>query len=232
MSTVQAGFPPEGFRFLEELGANNTKEWFEANKDRYMEQVRTPALALVESIGAGLQEHFPEIRVDTRTNGAGSLMRINRDTRFSKDKTPYKTSIAMMWWQGAGKKTQHPAFGLQITPEDTGLMCGMFTFAKDALNRYRDAVSDEKQGQALLEAVQQVQAAGGYTLEGLHYKRPPRGYDAPSDGREPLLRHNALWVSVSNIPQETVSSAEFVPLCVQHFRTMSPIFEWLRAAGM
>ena len=81
-------------------------------------------------MGERLKSIDGEIVVDTRTNGSGSLMRAARDTRFSKDKSPYKVNVAMMWWRGSGKKMQHPGFGMQITPDEAGLMVGMFHFAK------------------------------------------------------------------------------------------------------
>jgi len=221
------GFPAEGFAFLRELRENNNKDWFEANKERYITLVRTPAVALVAAVGSRLQDHFPNVQYDTRTNGSGSLMRLNRDVRFSKDKSPYKTNVPMMWWEGAGKKTQNPAFGLQITPDDAGLMAGMFGFDKEMLTQYREAVANEKKGFALVEAINQVQAAGNYRLNGAHYKRPPRGFPALEDERAPYMLFNALWFSKEDIPAEVVTTPDFVEHAVAHFVKMAPIEQWL-----
>lgn len=221
------GFSTETFAFLRDLRENNDKEWFAANKARYIDHVQTPAVALVATVGAQLQAHFPGVQYDIRTNGSGSLMRIHRDVRFSKDKSPYKSTVAMLWWQGAGKKMQSPAFGLQITPDDAGLMAGMFGFEKAALTRYREAVADEQTGQALRDAVRRVQAAGSYSINGAHYKRPPRGFPTLEDERAPYMLYNALWASHMALPPDAVTSPAFADLCVEHFRKMAPIQQWL-----
>lgn len=222
------GILADGFTFLNELHKNNDKEWFNANKQRYIDFVQTPAVALVQELGQRLQAKFPDVYYDTRLNGSGSLMRIYRDIRFSKDKTPYKTNIAMLWWEGAGKKTANPAFGLQITPDSAGLMTGMHSFDKTWLTAYWDAVIDGKLGHELVEIVKTIEAAGDmYEVGGQHYKKTPRGYTDPSDARSPLLLYNALYAHVTEIPTDIVMSANFVDLCMTHFEVMSPLQQWL-----
>ena len=143
------GFPSETQAFLNDLRENNTREWFTANKQRYDDAVKAPAVAWVGAMGARLRDIDADVVVDLRTNGSGSLMRAARDTRFSKDKSPYKVNIAMMWWHGSGKKMQHPAFGMEITPDEAGLMAGMFYFPKPMLEAYRQAVLDDGMAAAL-----------------------------------------------------------------------------------
>ncbi len=122
------GFPAEGLRFLRDLAENNNKPWFEANKELYLAAIQTPAVALVAALGERLHERFPDIRYDARTNGSGSLMRIYRDTRFSADKSPYKTNVAMMFTSGQAGKLAMPGCGLQLTPERVKLIAGVFAF--------------------------------------------------------------------------------------------------------
>jgi len=229
VSMAFGGFPAEGFAFLEDLHANNNKEWFNANKKRYIEHVRTPAIDLVAALGSRLQEKFPDVQFDTRANGSGSLMRINRDIRFSPDKRPYKTNIAMMFWQGAGKKTQNPAFGLKISiAEESGVMAGMFGMDKHQLSAYRDAVIHDKQGWALVDAVKKVQAAGAaYTINGQHYKKGPRGFTIPDDERGQYLLFNALWGSASIVERDVITSAAYIDVCMEHFVALAPIQQWL-----
>ena len=90
---AEATFGPGLFTFLADLRANNDREWFAANKQRYEEHVLEPALAFVAAFAPRLERISPHLRADARPSG-GSLFRIYRDTRFSKDKTPYKTNIA------------------------------------------------------------------------------------------------------------------------------------------
>src|SRR4051812_48476114 len=95
-------FDPEFFDFLIELAANNDRDWFAAHKERYETQVLEPALAFIEHSGPRLSETTPPLRADPRRNG-GSLFRIYRDTRFSRDKTPYKTHTGMHFRHVAAK---------------------------------------------------------------------------------------------------------------------------------
>lgn len=88
-----SGFPPETFAFLADLARNNNKPWFDRNKDRYKEYVEAPAHAFMDALEWELEEKFPDIG---KTHG--KLFRIYRDTRFSKDKTPYKTHIGIRAW--------------------------------------------------------------------------------------------------------------------------------------
>lgn len=222
------GFSAEGIGFLSELAQNNNKEWFDANKQRYIDLLQKPAVSLVATLGKRLQDISDGIRYDTRTNGSGSLMRINRDVRFSKDKSPYKTNIAMMFWEGTGKKMENPGFGIQITAnvEDSGLMTGQFGFSKEMVITYREAVHADETGDALVSAVEAVRSAGDYTLNGEQLKRVPREYDAEHPRGE-LLRYKGLWFSYSGLTLDDLTSPELVDICYEHFRNMSPVQQWL-----
>jgi len=105
-SKTFSGFPEEGLQFLTDLGQNNDRDWFDARKQTYTDTIVSPALAFVEALGERLQIISPHIQYDTRTNGAGSLMRIYRDTRFSADKRPYKTWVGIRFWEGGRKARQ------------------------------------------------------------------------------------------------------------------------------
>lgn len=217
-NTTFDGFPPEGIQFLRDLGYNNNKAWFEAHKKTYIDSVQNPALAQFATLGERLQQHFPDIRYDTRINGSGSLMRIYRDTRFSADKSPYKTNVAMIFTPGTGKKMEMPGFGLQITPQSVGQMTGMFGFSKPTLEVYRRAVLDDTLGKALEDAAAKVRRAGNYTISGAEYKRVPSGYDA-NHPRAGWLKHTGLY-----------AFAPEIGLDVAHFMNLSPIQQWLMKA--
>lgn len=227
MSTQFDGFPQAGLQFLADLAENNDKEWFTANKAVYESQLLEPATAFVTVVGERLQSISGQIKYDTRTNGSGSLMRIYRDTRFSKDKTPYKTAVAGMWWEGEGKKTENPAFGFQITKDGIGLMAGMFGFGKEQLAAYREAVVDETLGAALVDVITAVSASNKYEILGAHYKQVPRGFDAEHERAE-YLKFNHLYAHPrAAIPASVVTSSELVDVCMAHFEKMAPIEQWL-----
>lgn len=224
-TTAFTGFPKEGIQFLHDLAQNNERDWFNPRKEIYQTQIVQPALDFVQAMGDQLQHLSPGIQYDTRSNGAGSLMRIYRDTRFSKDKTPYKEYVGIIFWEGSGKKTENPGFHLGLTGTGAGIHVGMHGFPKPMLAAYRQAVVDERLGVALIETVTAVQQAG-YTVGGEHYKRVPRGFD-PAHPRADWLRFAALYASKDNIPASIVTSDSFLDVCFDHFEKMAPLQRWL-----
>lgn len=220
------GFPAEGLRFMQDLSQNNTKDWFEANKATYVQFVQTPAIALVATLGARLQAHFPDVQYDTRTNGSGSLIRLHRDTRFSADKSPYKTNIAMMFHSGSGKKMASPGFGLQLTLEAVEVVAGVFGFEKPVLEHFRQAVLHDTRGAALDAAVAAVQQAGEYIVEGAEYKRVPKGYPADHPRAE-WLKFTGLYVSPPPFSLEVAQTPALVDVLLTHFVNMAPVQRWL-----
>src|SRR6516164_5871075 len=109
-----SGFSPAGIQFLIDLAKHNDRTWFEANKETYQVSLLEPALSFVVALGTRLQALAPAINIDTRTDGRGVLMRMHRDTRFSTDKSPYKTNIAGILREGQEKKMESPAYGFQL----------------------------------------------------------------------------------------------------------------------
>jgi uncharacterized protein (TIGR02453 family) len=219
------GFPAEGLQFLDELADNNSREWFDEHKSHYQDYLQHPAIDFVEVLGQRLKAISEKIRFDTRANGAGSLMRISRDMRYSKDKTPYKTAIAGMFWQGYGKKTESPAFGFHLESNGMHLMAGIFKFHRDQLVKYRTSVDNAHQGEELVRAIDSVRSAG-YIINGEYYKRIPKPYDE-SHERAEFLKYNGLYASFKKISPSVVKSEEIIDECFSRFQEMSPLQQWL-----
>jgi len=220
------GFSKKTLTFFEDLDQNNTKEWFSEHKEDYIAYVQEPALAFVQEMGERLQTLAP-INADTRTNGSGTLMRPYRDTRFSKDKTPYKTSVAGMFWEGIGKKTQSPAFGFHLDTSGLHLMTGMFAFSKYQLELYRKAVDQKSSGEKLQEIIDDLRTKK-YNIVGESYKRIPKGFDLEHP-RKTLLKHGALYVHPKPIAKSKLSSVKLLDEVYAHFETTSPLHYWLTA---
>jgi uncharacterized protein (TIGR02453 family) len=225
--TTFSGFPPEGRQFLRDLAANNNRAWFEAHKDTYQTKLLGPAVDYVVAVGARLQALDQAIRFDTRTNGQGTLMRIHRDTRFSQDKSPYKTAVAGIFWDGAGKKMERPAFGFHMAADQLELMAGMFQFDKPQLAAYRASVAADGPGTELLSAFVAVRGAGNYEILGEQFKRVPQGFD-PDHPRADWLRYSGLYVSPAGGVREGLSDPELVEVTIDHFRNMAPVYHWLK----
>jgi uncharacterized protein (TIGR02453 family) len=221
-----SGFPPEGLQFLADLADNNNRDWFNERKQVYLDHIVAPAVAFVRTMGEQLHFISPHIQYDTRTNGQGSLMRIYRDTRFSKDKSPYKTWIGLRFWEGAGKASQNPGFFFGYDASGGGLHVGMHGFDKAMLAAYREAVDDDEQGADLEAALDSIRQAGSYEINGEHYKRVPRGFD-PDHPRAGLLRFNTLYASSPGIEPAMLSSPGLVNVVLDHCQNTAPLHRWL-----
>jgi uncharacterized protein (TIGR02453 family) len=141
-TTKQAIFGPELFSFLEDLRANNNREWFAANRDRYEEHLLEPALAFIDAFAPKLEKISPHFRADARPSG-GSLFRIYRDTRFSKDKSPYKTNVGISFRHEQAKDAHAPGYYLHIGPGEVFAGAGIWHPDTDAATRIREAIVEE-----------------------------------------------------------------------------------------
>ena len=220
------GFPEEGLQFLRDIAVNNDKAWFEENRGTFDAALMAPAQDFVAALGSRLQEIEPAIVFDTRTNGRGVLMRFYRDTRFSKDKSPYKTNIAGMFTDGRGKKTERPAYGFHMGAESMELMPGLFKFSKAQLAAFGVAVANDESGEELVAILRTLGEAGDYHLAGEHYKRVPAGYEADHP-RADLLRYAGLYAYPATLDGKYLSGPELVDASMEHFRAMAPVYDWL-----
>lgn len=221
-----SGFPEEGLHFLEELARNNNRDWFNARKEEYQSYVLRPAQDFVAALGERLKTLSAGIRYDTRTSGRGSIFRIYRDIRFSKDKTPYNTNVRMVFWEGEGKKTENPGYFVSVEPGGARVLAGLWVFPKPLLTAYRDAVVDEGMGEELEEALKLVEGWGSYEIGGKHYKRVPRGYDA-GHTRAELLKYNGLYAHSGEIERQVIVGPELVEVCFEHCQRMAPLQQWI-----
>lgn len=220
------GFPEEGLHFLQSLEKNNNRDWFQKYKQLYLDQVVAPAQSFVVSMGEKLQEISPGIRYDTRTNGQGSMGRIYRDIRFSKDKSPYNTHVWFGFWEGPGKKMEAPGYGIGFDREGWGIHGGHHMFSKSMLETYREAVDDDTMGPELEKAVGPLQKGGGYEIGEAKYKRVPRGYD-PDHPRAHWLKYSALWAYKNFKEPEILQKPELVDRAFEVAQELAPLHRWL-----
>ena len=219
------GFPAAGFEWFGKLAKNNNRIWFEKHKQEYVDNLQAPALAMVVELGERLKSVVPSISYDTRPNG-GSMMRIYRDIRFSKDKTPYKTHIGINWWEGSGKVGT--GFHFFMDAEGGVVYAGHHDFDKPFLAAYRDAVADDRTGRALQEAIDKLLKAGDYEVGGEQLKRVPPGYEQDHP-RGDLLRYKGLWVRSPKLKPGELGSPKVIDACVKHARAMLPVQKWFTA---
>jgi uncharacterized protein (TIGR02453 family) len=161
-------FSPELFSFLADLRENNDRDWFAANRERYETFVLEPALEFIADFGPQLERISPHFEAIPKRSG-GSLFRIHRDTRFSKDKSPYKTTAGLFFRHERARDVQAPGFYLHLAPGDCFGGAGIWHPDSTALRRIREAIAAEPD--EWTAATQDIELIG----EAL--KRPPAGFD-------------------------------------------------------
>jgi len=216
-------FPQATRAFLEGIAANNDKAWFEANRALYEAGYVEPGKAFVAAVAPRLAAISPGVHAEPRING--SIMRVNRDVRFSKDKRPYKTHLDFWFWHGEKKGWASPGFYLRITPEQVFLGTGMHQFDKERLDSFRHALVLPRSGKALQAAIAQVRTAGDYEIGEKTRKKPPRGFEVDPDRAELLLYEGLTATKV--LPGSAAFSAGFVDQCATHFAATWPMGAWL-----
>jgi len=203
------GFPADAFAFYEGLEADNSKAYWQANKDRYQSAVRAPMEALL----ALVDDEF----------GPFHIFRPYVDVRFSKNKAPYKTHI------GAYGESQGGAgFYVQISASGMLVASGYYAMASDQLDRFRRAVDDDARGAEIAALVQAAKKAG-YSMGAIgELKTAPRGY--PKDHpRIELIRRKGLMGSKTWAPAAWMHTAKAADRIVTAWRAMADVNDWLDA---
>lgn len=220
------GFPRQYFTFFNQLKKNNSKEWFEKHRRDYDEFVMHPAREFVVVMGNKLRKIAPEVNAIPKINK--SLFKINRDVRFSKDKSPYKTYMGIWLWEGDRPRMECSGFYLHVENKSLLIGVGIKMFPKSLLDLYRQAVVDKKQGATLKNAIKKI-TDRGYLLGGKHYKKIPRGYDAEHPNAQYLL-YNGLTARVEERVPDAFFSDAIVDHAYSHYTNMLPLHQWLKKA--
>ncbi len=214
-------FPPDLFAFLADLSKNNNREWFKANQDRFEESVREPCLDFIRMVGPRLRDISEHVMAEPKKVG-GSLMRIQRDTRFSKDKTPYKDWLAMRFHTKADDTGAGIGFYLALTAEGASAAGGIHEPETATLNKVRDAiVADRKRWHGVLKKVD-------LNRDAAQLKGAPRGY-AKDDPDVEDLRLKSFY-AVTPFTAKEVLSAGFPDRFVKECASMAPLQEFLADA--
>jgi uncharacterized protein (TIGR02453 family) len=214
-------FTPELFKFLKELRANNDRNWFAANKPRYEAVVRDPVLKFIADFGHLLNEISPKFVADPKPTG-GSMFRIYRDIRFSEDKSPYKTHVAMSFpYVDSGKDAPAPGFYLHLEAGTSFVAAGLWHPDARTLTRIRTAIVKRP-------AEWQAVKRGKYEVQGGRLTRPPRGFDAEHRFIEDLKLKD--FVSSLAYSQKEVCSPRFILDFAAACKRMTPLMKFLTAS--
>ena len=216
-------FSPALSDFLRELKENNSRQWFQANKWRYEEQVRQPALRFIAEFAPYLHRISPRFVADPRPVG-GSLFRIYRDVRFSKDKSPYKTHLGIQFRHEVGKDVHSPGFYVHLEPGEVMMAAGIWRPDNASLTKIRDAIVEYP------EKWQEVTRfpSPDFRLSGDSLKRPPRGYPPDHPLIEDLKRKD--FYALTHFSETDAVSPAFPQILFNAFRTASPLMRFLTEA--
>jgi uncharacterized protein (TIGR02453 family) len=219
---------PELFTFFRELRKNNNRDWFQANKKRYETHVREPLLQFITDFGIRLAEISPHYVADARRSG-GSLFRIYRDVRFSKDKTPYKIAAGIQFRHESGKDVHAPGFYLHLEPDNVFAGAGIWHPDTQTLTKIRDTIVENPSRWQHIISGEAFQST--YKLEGDSLKRPPKGYDPDHPLIEDLKRKD--FVAGKPFTEAEACAPDFIDCFAEACQEVAPLVEFLtRAVGL
>jgi uncharacterized protein (TIGR02453 family) len=211
-----AYFDDETFAFLRELRRHNQREWFNENKERYERSVKEPLLQFIADVGPELKKISPSLMADPRPVG-GSMFRIYRDVRFSKDKSPYKSHAGAHFQSRGGG----PGYYLHVAPGESFMAGGIWMPEPAVLQRIRERISrrpaDWRKARETLDDTEDT------------LKRPPRGFDADDPMIEDIKRKSFTGSVPLSEPQ--MKRPDLVKTFVGGCREIAPLMRFLAGAA-
>jgi len=216
-------FGPDFLRFLAELSRHNRRDWFLANKDRYEASVRDPFLRFITDLGPRLRRLTPRFVADPSPVG-GSMMRIYRDIRFSRDKSPYKTAVAAHFCHAALPGESAPALYLHIEPGKSSIGGGIWHPPSVVADEVRDAIVHDPTRWWRITLHPAFRST--YILRGDCFKRPPRGYEHDDRRLADDLKRKDFIIA-SPLANGQVTSKDFIDTVIDRYRTAMPFMRFL-----
>jgi uncharacterized protein (TIGR02453 family) len=219
-SSAQPYFSRQTLDFLRQLKRNNRREWFEARRETYESELKQPMLALIEEITHAMVDYAPgHVRPPQK-----SLMRIYRDTRFSADKTPYKTNLAAWWVRDGLEKTSGGGYYFHITATEVTVAAGVFMPAKEQLFAIRQhLLSHPDEFKRLIES---KKLRAKFTLyDPVTLTRPPKGFPAEHAAAEWIKWRQ--WGISATLPIEGALKSTFAATLEAYFRLAQPLVDFL-----
>ena len=208
----EPSFSPPFFAFLRDLKAHNNRDWFQANKARYENDVVEEALRFISEVGPGLREISPHLLAIPKRVG-GSMFRIYRDVRFSKDKSPYKTHVGIQFRHRQAKDAYAPGLYLHLDPDEVFVGAGIWHPPAPVLRKLRDAMMEDPAAWTTVR--EDPTLAKHFELAGDSLVRPPRGVAADHPLVEDLKRKDLIAVAKLR-PEEVTAPGfrdQFLTLC-------------------
>lgn len=215
-------FTRETFKFLAELAAHNERAWFDAHRERYETLVREPALVFIAAMRPALARFAPAFRAEPLKVG-GSLMRIHRDTRFSRDKTPYKTNVGIQFRHALGKDVHAPGFYVHLAVDECFFGAGCWHPEPDALAKIRGTIAAKPK--RWFAARDDASFTAHWELSGESLTRPPQGFAPDHPAIDDLKRKD--FVAVAGATRAEMTGPGLVDLAEARFAAATPLMKFL-----
>lgn len=224
MAQYFGGFNDQFWQFFDQLKENNNRQWFNENKERYKNEIVTPIMDFIVDMGVRLKDISPHYTAIPKASG-GSMFRIYRDARFSKNKQPYKEHAGIQFRHKLGKDAHAPGFYIHLERDNIFYGGGIWTPESSALGEIRDRIAYyPKKWQAVIENEDLIEKFSNISGDGL--KRPPRGYDGDHKYIEDLKRKS--FFALYHLEDfDLVKSAKFLDEVANSFEVASPLMAFL-----
>jgi len=216
------GFPPEAPQFFRALARHNNRDWFQPRKAVFEEQVKQPMRELVEALNGAMKSFAPEYATDPDK----AIYRIYRDTRFSKDKTPYKDHIAASFFRSGTGPHKYGGYYVHVSHKEVAVGGGVYMPEPGVLLEIRQHIAANHQKLRKILAAPAVRRLLG-ELQGDQLARVPKGFLA-ADPAADLLRFKSLFL-YANLEPELATTPQFFSEVVARFRAMKPLLDFLAA---
>jgi uncharacterized protein (TIGR02453 family) len=214
------GFPPEAMQFFRGLARNNNRDWFQPRKPVFEEKVKQPMWELVEALNTALKRYAPEYV----TEPSRAVYRFYRDTRFSKDKTPYKDHIAASFYRRGMVNHAGAGYYVAVSHKEVGIGGGIYMPPPESLLAVRNHMAERHREFRKIIAARAVKQLFG-EMQGDQLSRPPKGFCADHPAAD-LLRYKQFLLYVE-LPAEIASGPELYGEIQKRFKAMTPFLEFL-----
>ena len=215
-----AGFPPEMMQFFRSLKRNNRREWFQPRKEIYEQQIKAPMLELIAAINDELRKFAPEYVTEPKK----ALFRIYRDTRFSADKTPYKTHIAASFARRGGERLGTGGFYFSVSHETIEVAAGIWHPDRDVTLAVRNHIAGAHEELRQMLADKKSRKLAG-ELRGDSLSRTPKGFDPAHPAADFLKMKD--WVLDVTLDPALAITPRLHPAIAERFRAMAPVVGYL-----
>ena len=218
-------FSPRLFAFLNDLADNNNREWFKEHQDEYERHVREPALDFINDFATPLEGISPHFVADSRRVG-GSLFRIQRDTRFATDKTPYKENTGMQFRHALAKDVHAPGFYVNLQPGECYMGVGLWRPETKVAYAIRERI--DRDPNAWKRVTRGKRFTDVFTVTGESLSRPPKGYSEDHPLIEDLKRKD--FIASTHLTQRQITSDQFMKEFTDYCKRAVPFMKFLCAA--